>query len=440
MGAHSGAEYRPVDGAGVCAECGRPAAVLRKTPFLTLDVAGAVRAYGRIRAGLAGIEPHYAVKCQPHPVLLRALAAAGACFEVASPREIAQLTRLGVPGRELVYSHPVKSMTEIALARRAGVWVYAFDSAEELVKLAAAAPGAGVVVRLEVAAGSEVASGGKFGVDPVEAARLLVLAKKKGLDPIGIGWHVGSQCHDPGAWVAPIEDAARVMRAVRRHGVKIRLIDVGGGFPARYAFDPGPPGIETYGRVIRDALDALLPYEVERVLAEPGRAVAAEAGTLFTRVRGVTRHGGKRFAHLEVGAWHGIPEGLETGCGIPWPVMDSREETERDVFDLTGPSCDGMDTFARGVELSAGLRAGDLVVIGCAGAYSYGGGFNGFDGPYVVPVGLPVGAEPVGVDGAGRESSGMEGAGSAGGSAFFAGSPAEPAPGSGAGLGGVRDA
>lgn len=361
-----------------------------RTPLLALDPAAAVRAYDDLREGLApaGITVHYAVKCQPAAPLLAALAAAGAGFEVASAAEIAALSRLGVDPAGLVFSHPVKPLADIRAAAAAGVRLYAFDSTEELTKIATAAPGASVMVRLATSAGSEVASEGKFGVDPVTAATLLLAAREQGLDPAGVAFHVGSQCITPTSWIQPIEDAGTVMRALQRHGVRLHLIDVGGGFPTRYA--AAPPPIGQYGQVIGDALESLLPHPVERVLAEPGRAIAAPAGTMVATVIGVARRGGVRWAHLDAGAFHGFAEALETGCGIPWPVADSRGDTARATWTLTGPSCDAQDTIARDVELSAGLTTGDRVLISAAGAYTTtytdAAGFNGFPAPELVTV------------------------------------------------------
>lgn len=177
------------------------------------------------------------------------------------------------------------------------------------------------------------------------------------------------------------------MRAVERHGLKVRLIDIGGGFPVEFG-DVFPPPIERYADTIRDALDAHLPHEVD-VIAEPGRAIAGAAGTMVSTVIGVARRNGVMWAHLDTGAFHGLPEALETDGGIPYPVSDSRGDPELREYTLTGPSCDSQDTIRRGVRLSAGLRAGDRVMIGATGACSTGygcSGFNGFSGPKVVAV------------------------------------------------------
>ena len=159
------------------------------------------------------------------------------------------------------------------------------------------------------------------------------------------------------------------------------MVDLGGGFPARYA-TPIPP-LEAYTSVIRAGL-AALPYEVDAVI-EPGRAIVAAAGTLTATVIGTALRGGKRWIHLDVGAFNGLMESLETGNELRFPVRDSRASEALDRFHLTGPTCDSQDTIMFDVELSADLATGDLVYIGSTGAYTtvYASTFNGFEIPAV---------------------------------------------------------
>jgi ornithine decarboxylase len=164
-------------------------------------------------------------------------------------------------------------------------------------------------------------------------------------------------------------------------GIFLHLVDLGGGFPARYGVTPPP--LERYAAVIKNGLDAL-PYPV-RAVVEPGRAIVAEAGTLTATVIGTAVRGGKRWIHLDVGAFNGLMESLETGNELRFPVSDSRGSTVRDRFQLTGPTCDSQDTILFDVELSADLSTGDLVHIATAGAYTtaYASTFNGFEVPTV---------------------------------------------------------
>jgi ornithine decarboxylase len=185
----------------------------------------------------------------------------------------------------------------------------------------------------------------------------------------------------PQAWQAPLASVGRVLDELAGHGIELRMVDLGGGFPARYA-TPIPP-LSAYASVIRDGL-AGLPYPVDAVI-EPGRAIVAAAGTLTATVIGTALRGGKRWIHLDVGAFNGLMESLETGNELRFPVRDSRESAVRGQFHLTGPTCDSQDTIMFDVELSADLATGDLVYIGSTGAYTtvYASTFNGFEIPAV---------------------------------------------------------
>jgi ornithine decarboxylase len=105
-------------------------------------------AYRRIVAALPMVTVHYATKCNPHPAVLARLHAIGSSFEIASAVELDTLRSIGVDPKELIYSNPVKPIEHIARAHRAGVRRFAFDSLDELAKLATVAPEAEVFVRL----------------------------------------------------------------------------------------------------------------------------------------------------------------------------------------------------------------------------------------------------------------------------------------------------
>ena len=351
----------------------------RRTPELVMDLNLVEDAYRRIVAALPMVTVHYATKCNPHPAVLQRLHAIGSSFEIASAMELETLQDIGVEPAELIYSNPVKPIAHIVRAYQAGVRRFAFDSLDELAKLATVAPDASVFVRLAAhQTMSDVPSEGKFGVDPDAAVGLLLAARDHGLDPCGITFHVGSQMLSPLAWKRPLQTVADVMD---KCGIRLRMVDLGGGFPARYGAQPLP--LTEYAEVIAAGL-AELPYEVDAVI-EPGRAVVAEAGTLITTVIGTALRHGDRWAHLDVGAFNGLMESLETNNRLRFPVSDSRGSACRDRFHLTGPTCDSQDTILYGVELSADLATGDRVFIGSTGSYTtvYASHFNGFDPPTV---------------------------------------------------------
>jgi ornithine decarboxylase len=356
------------------------------TPYLAMDLDAVSDSYRVLTGALPDVTLHYAVKCNPDPRVLGRLAGLGCRFEIASAAELELLRTLGVDPGEVLFSNPVKTPAHVRAAHAAGLWRYAFDSAGELDKISAYAPGAAVYVRLSTANSGEVPSEGKFGVDVDSAARLLREAADRGLDPYGVTFHVGSQSVDPLAWDTAIDSSARLMNRLLEHGIRVKLLDIGGGFPAGYV--RYTPQTARIGKHIRAALERYLPYPVELV-AEPGRALVAEAGTMVATVIGVAERHGQRWVHLDVGAFNGMMEALETGNRLRYPVSDSRASATLVPHHITGPTCDSQDTVLYNAPLSDTLTVGDIVYIHSAGAYttSYASRFNGFDLPATVITG-----------------------------------------------------
>ncbi|WP_432991136.1 type III PLP-dependent enzyme [Dactylosporangium sp. CA-233914] len=352
------------------------------TPELVIDLDRVAAAYRGLTGALPGVAVHYAMKCNPHPEILALLQALGCRFEIASAAELDALTAIGHDPAQVLSSNPVKPLAHIVRQHAAGVWRFAVDCEDELDKLAVAAPGAAVVVRLAAhQIRSGVPSEGKFGVDVDTAVTLMLAARERGLRPYGAAFHVGSQMLLPHAWRAPLRAVGTVMYKLAAEDVFLQMVNLGGGFPAKYAGKTPPPA--EYGAAIAAGL-AGLPYPVAAV-CEPGRALVAEAGRLRATVIGTAVRGGRRWAHLDVGAFNGLMESLETGNQLRFPVSDSRGSARRERFCLTGPTCDSQDTIMFDAELSADLRTGDEVYLGSTGAYTtvYASRFNGFDVPRV---------------------------------------------------------
>src|SRR4051794_21043545 len=183
-----------------------------RTPELLIDLDRVADAYHAFTDAMPDIAVHYAMKCNPHPAVLRRLHGLGGRFEIASASEIELLMSLGVDPHEVIYSNPVKPVSHIVRAHTAGVGLFAFDSLDEARKLAFAAPGASVMVRLAAHdAMSDVPSEGKFGVDADAAVALLIAAESLGLRPAGAAFHVGSQMLTPEAWKAPLDTVRAVL-------------------------------------------------------------------------------------------------------------------------------------------------------------------------------------------------------------------------------------
>jgi ornithine decarboxylase len=360
-----------------------PVTGTRPGPVLEMRADRIAAALAAFRAAFPGVRPFYATKCNTHPGVLRTLHEAGCDFEIASVQEMEILAGIGVRPGDLIFSNPVRAREQTVRAAAAGVGRFSADSAEELHRLAEEAPGSRVYARLATFGDdSVVPSEGKFGTDVTGAVRLLLEARELGLVPYGITFHMGSQSLQPAALLQPLRDVAEAMDRLLRAGVRLDMVDIGGGFPAAYD-EPVPP-LTDFGRVAAAGL-ARLPYPVE-VFAEPGRCLVAEAGTFRCRVIGVAERPSGWWAHTDLGVFHGLMEVLESGGHLHYPIHDTRGTRLRRCYHLTGPTCDSQDTFARDVLLSADLREGDELLIGSAGAYTsvYASRFNGFAPPRVV--------------------------------------------------------
>ncbi|MBU2662637.1 type III PLP-dependent enzyme [Actinoplanes bogorensis] len=350
------------------------------TPYLMTDLGAVSDRYTAFRRALPDVRVHYAMKCNPSPEVLRTLDDLGAGFEIASLGELRVLEAIGVDPADVLFSNPVKPPAHIAAAHAAGLWRFSFDSPGELAKIAEHAPGAAVYVRLRVDDHSSVFPlSRKFGTDTEDAYDLLLLAERLGLRPYGITFHVGSQCVRPDAWAEAVDMAGKLMDRLRHDDIRLEMLDLGGGFPARYTEDV--PGIERIGSITAEAI-AALPYRPALLVAEPGRNLVAEAGVLAATVIGQEFRGDENWLYLEVGAYNGLMEVLQTPGGWSFPVRAGRDG-DLVPYTLTGPSCDSTDTIGAGILLPDGLTTGDVIYLGSTGGYTlaYASNFNGFPPP-----------------------------------------------------------
>lgn len=351
-------------------------------PFLLLDPQIVRTKARRFKAAMPRVHPHYAVKANPHPAVLKTLIEEGVGFEIASIAELDLLLGLGVPAHEIYYSNPVKSSRYIEYAAAKGVRWFVLDSLEELRKIVAIRPDASLYLRIEVTnAGADWPLTGKFGAQPAQADEIIAAAAELKADLAGVTFHVGSQCRNADNWRVGIESAKRVLRKMRLKGLRPRLLNIGGGYPVRHT--KPIPSIETIGEVVNRAL-AGLPEGI-RVMAEPGRYLVSDAGWFVCRVAGTASRGDKRWAYLDAGLFGGI---IETTDGVDYDVVTERAG-RLIPWTVAGPTCDSVDVVMRDQLLPEDLQADDFAYIPNAAAYTtaYASNFNGFPLPEVRVIG-----------------------------------------------------
>jgi ornithine decarboxylase len=351
------------------------------TPSLILDLDRVRTNLAAVRSAFARLQPrvHYAVKANGDPRLLTLLHGLGSGFDVASINEVRRLVSLGVPAARMTFGSTVKIPEHVAAAVAFGVDQFAFDSETEVAKLARVAPGARVVLRLDVPdTGSRWPPSGKFGAALDEAVALLRLADRSGLVPQGLTFHVGSQCLRATTWCEALDACARVWREAAEAGIHLRLINAGGGLPTRYTEDV--PTVDTIARaVVPHVLDTFGP-DVEFAL-EPDRYLVGDAGTLVTSVIGKARRAGKPWIFVDQSVYAGL---LDVVGGWRYPIVTEKDYLPKRPTALAGPTCDSRDVLAADVRLPE-LEVGDRLLLFSAGAYttSYRE-YNGFPFPRII--------------------------------------------------------
>lgn len=353
------------------------------TPFLVVDEDRVRANAARLRSAFRDrAEIFFAVKANNHPVVLQTLRDAGCGFDVASAREMLQLVALGVPGSRMAFSNPVKVPDHIDIAYKNGVRLYACDTDEEIEKLAQRAPGSEIYIRIAVDnTGSAWPLAGKYGVEQEEALGLMDRAAAKGLVPVGLTFHVGSQCENMDNWRAALRQCAPIWAAAGARGHAMRLLDLGGGLPAPYAEEPYP--LETLGQEVGALVEAHFPGS-PRLIIEPGRFLVADAGAFVASVIGRATRRGKKLVYLDAGLFNGLMEAYEVFWYPVECLHEGRQEAEEETVTLVGPTCDSVDEIVDAIRLPR-LAVGDRVAFLCAGAYtnSYEA-YNGFEFPQVL--------------------------------------------------------
>ncbi|MCI4626834.1 MAG: type III PLP-dependent enzyme [Candidatus Magnetoovum sp. WYHC-5] len=317
----------------------------------------------------------YAVKANPAKDILHLLDTLGIGFEISSEGELRVLRELNVNPDKIISSNPVKTITFLKSAYEYGLRYYAFDSIAEIDKLARYAPGSFVYLRLSVPnEGSEWPLSKKFGVEIEDAIILMQAALSKGLVPVGITFHVGSQCNNLYNWNIALDKTKILWEAAKMAGINLKIINIGGGYPVRYTRD-----VLTIQK-IETNINTLIKERFPQgtiVHIEPGRVMVGEAGIFATSVTGKARRGYEDWLYIDVGVFNGL---MESVGGIKYCFVSETHDGigEEKSWVIAGPSCDSFDVIDKNILLRE-PQIGDMVLILSSGAYtvSYASEFNG---------------------------------------------------------------
>ncbi len=325
-----------------------------------------------------GTRPHlvcYAVKANSNLAVLNVLARLGSGFDIVSLGELERVLRAGGRAERVVFSGVGKQAAEMERALEVGIRCFNVESPSELERLQDVAAAHGIQAPVSLRVNPDVDAGthpyistglkeNKFGVDVDEALRVYRRALAlPNLDVCGIDCHIGSQLTGTQPFVDALDRVLHLVGELEAEGIQIRHLDLGGGLGVRYQ-DETPPQPEQYLEPLMERLgDA--PYEI---LIEPGRAIAANAGLLLTRVEYLKHTTHKHFAIVDAAMNDLLRPALYSAWQDIVPVVP-RTTGEAHAYDVVGPVCETGDFL--GKERSLRIAQDDLLAVRSAGAYGF---------------------------------------------------------------------
>ena len=320
----------------------------------------------------------YAVKTNPHPVVLQTLLDSGIKhYDVASIKEIETIKNLN-PEIECSYMHTVKSREDIKEAYfKYNIKTFALDTKDELIKIIEStnhAKDLRLFVRVSVSnEHAEIDLSKKFGAITSEAAGLLRLGKQYAYK-LGLSFHVGSQCMHPISYAKGISEIGNI---IKRTKIVPDIINVGGGFPTIYP-DLVPQPMQSYFDEIKKGLKNLKLQKLPEIICEPGRSLVAESGSTIVRVN--LRK--KQKLYINDGTYGTLFDAGTPNIVYPSRVIKNGRVISKKLtsFDFYGPTCDSMDYMKGPFILPNNIKENDYIELGQLGAYglTFRTQFNGF--------------------------------------------------------------
>jgi ornithine decarboxylase len=361
-------------------------AVGKETPCLVLDLDVVKAKYEELRSNLSFAKIYYAVKANPHDDVVSLLRDLGSSFDVATRFELDQLIRLGVGPERMSFGNTIKKEKDIAYFYEKGVRLFVTDSPADLDKISRAAPGSKVFFRLLTEGlGADWPLSKKFGSHPDLARQLIKMSVRFGLVPYGISFHPGSQQRDVGQWSTALTQVAQIFRWAKEEAqVELKMINMGGGFPANY-LEP-TDSIAQYAEDIERFLDTsfnFMGHRPDEIIIEPGRSMAGDSGVIVSEIVNIAKksvHERYPWVFLDIGKFGGLIETLDEA--IKYPIYFEGEGKAQEVI-IAGPTCDSMDILYEKwtYTMPESARIGNRVYIFTTGAYTQSYSsiyFNGF--------------------------------------------------------------
>ena len=317
----------------------------------------------------------YAVKANSSLAVLQVLAKLGSGFDIVSGGELARVLKAGGDPRKVVFSGVGKSAAEMRQALVMGIGCFNVESEAELVRLNEVALGlkkrAPVALRVNPDVDPKthpyISTGlkaNKFGVEIAEAERLYLRARSlPGVEIAGVACHIGSQLQELAPFLGALDRVLALVDRLRSQGVELKHVDLGGGLGVRYDAESPPSPAELAG-----AVRGQLAGRKLKILLEPGRAIAGNAGVLVTRIEYLKHGTEKNFAVVDAAMNDLLRPALYQGWHAILPVRENGDAPRR-AYDVVGPVCESGDWLGRDRELA--VAPGELLAIRTAGAYGF---------------------------------------------------------------------
>lgn len=369
--------------------------------FYVMDMGYLVKMVDQWKQLLPRVHPCFAVKANPDPVLLTMMSNMNFGFDCASKNEIQSLIDLGVSPSQIIYSHPRKQPSYIRYASLAGVQVTVFDDEDELYKIKEIAPSMGLLLRLSTKhLGNTVtdAMPENYGCLKKNTSRVLALAKKLDLNVIGVSFHIGVSIRTPTIYARAIAQAKLVFTEGRSHGYEMKLLDIGGGFPAATTTNFSTLAFHEVASAISQALeDEFCGDKSVSVIAEPGTHFSMPSAVLVANIIGkrnntednddLVRTDQPEFEYF---VNDGIFQSFTMHLLVPYvkpvakPVDKKYTKSQLRECRIWGQTCAREDLIINCCDLPD-MNRGDWLYFADRGAYSYvmGTNFNGFNIPSI---------------------------------------------------------
>jgi len=351
--------------------------------FYIIDLGELTNSFSNWMRCLPDVHPYYAIKCNPNPVILEALAALGANFDCASENEIKTIIEITKDPTRIIFANPCKMSSQIRYARANDVDMMTFDCEEELYKIKLYHPYAKLILRLAVDDSNSICKfNKKFGCKLEQVEELLTIAKTLKLAVVGFSFHVGSGCKSVNNFYDAISDCRKAADVAKKLGISVEIIDIGGGFPGTDRVIK----FEDIAKRVNDGIQDFFADDLNenkiRFIAEPGRYFAESTHTLVLNVIGKKKMMDEKG---EIIVYY-LNDGIYGSFGciyfdhnnptiLPFNERDGKLNRSR----LFGPTCDSIDLIADEIMLPE-LAIGEWCYVENFGSYTIASSsnFNGF--------------------------------------------------------------